>query len=125
MVKYTPAGLDRTFQALADPTRRAIIERLTRGEASVGELAEPFDMSWPAVTKHLRVLVRAGLVVQRRQGNSRRCSLVGTPLKEANAWIERHEAYWQTQLDALADYFQAADTPRESVPPKRKRVSKR
>lgn len=106
MVKYSTTQLDRTFQALADPTRRAIIEHLAQGEALVGELAEPFGISRPAVTKHLQVLARAGLVVQEKQGNTRRCRLVGKPLQEANAWIERYQAFWQMQLDALADHFQ-------------------
>lgn len=108
MVNNSSLRLDRTFKALADPTRRAIVEQLADGEACVGELAESFDISWPAVTKHLHVLVRAGLVVQEKQGITRRCRLVGRPMREANAWMQRYEAFWQSQLDALADYFHDA-----------------
>jgi DNA-binding transcriptional ArsR family regulator len=115
MVKYDSEQLDRAFRALSDPTRRAIIEQLARGEALVGELAEPFDMSWPAVSKHLRVLERAGLVVQERRGNTRTCRLVAEPLGAANAWIERYQAFWQTRLDALADYFEKTPAGRNNT----------
>lgn len=116
MVKNNSAPLDQTFRALADPTRRAIIEQLSRGEAFVGELAEPFDISWPAVSKHLRVLERAGLVVQEKQGNTRKCRLVANPLQQAHAWIEHYQAFWQMQLDALADYFESGHPAKTKNP---------
>lgn len=93
--------LDAVFAALADPTRRAIVERLTRGDATVGELAEPFDMSLPAVSKHLSVLEDAGLIDRERDGRLRRCRLVADPLGDAIAWIVRYGAFWEERLDAL------------------------
>ena len=113
MVKYMVDSLDTTFAALADPTRRAIIARLARGEASVTELAEPFDVSLPAISKHLRVLERAGLLVQEKEGRIRRCQLVATPLKEASHWIARYEQFWKGQFDALADYLTETDEKEE------------
>lgn len=98
--------MDRTFAALADPTRRAVIARLAKGDASVGELAEPFDMSLPAVSKHLRVLERAGLLEQRRDGRVRRCKLMPQPLRQASQWVDRYRAFWEGQLNALADYLE-------------------
>ena len=99
--------LDRTFAALADPTRRAILAKLAEDEGvSVGELAEPFDMSWPAVSKHLRVLEKAGLLKQQRDGRVRRCHLDAKALQEANEWVEHYRAFWTQQLDALADYLE-------------------
>jgi len=108
MVNYnrTSKRLDRVFSALSDPTRRAIVVRLARGSATVGELAEPFRMTLPAVTKHLKVLERAGLLSREIEGRVHRCSLSGEPMAEASAWIERHRAYWTAQLDSLSDYFQ-------------------
>jgi DNA-binding transcriptional ArsR family regulator len=99
MVKSRP--LDATFGALADPTRRAIVERLTRGDASVGELAEPFDMSLPAISKHLTVLERAGVVERIKEGRTRRCHLVDTPMREALEWIATYGRFWEGQLDSL------------------------
>lgn len=95
------ATLDATFHALADPTRRAIVERLTRGTASVGELAEPFDMSLPAVSKHLSVLEKAGLVVRSREGRVRHCELVEEPLRDAMRWIASYGSFWEGQMDSL------------------------
>lgn len=108
--------LDATFAALADPTRRAILSRLARGDASVGELARPFDVSAPAISKHLRVLERAGLLAQDRCGRIRRCRLRPAPLRSAAAWIERHRRYWTQQLDALADFLESppADEPTQT-----------
>jgi len=94
-----------TFAALADPTRRAILARLARGEASVTELAEPFKMSMPAITKHLNVLERAGLLVRQRDGRVRRCRLVAAPLKDAAEWITRYQRFWEEQFSALAGYL--------------------
>ncbi|MDX1521418.1 MAG: metalloregulator ArsR/SmtB family transcription factor [Anaerolineae bacterium] len=104
MVKYTPS-LDRTFAALSDPTRRAILARLAQGNTSVTELAEPFNISLPAISKHLRVLERAGLLVQEKDGRVRRCQLVAEPLKAAADWIARYQQFWDDQFDALADYL--------------------
>jgi DNA-binding transcriptional ArsR family regulator len=97
--------LSTTFAALADPTRRAILSRLLSGECSVGELAEPFEMSMPAVSKHLRVLERAGLVTQRRDAQWRRCRIQGGPLKEVSDWTGRYRQLWEERLDRLDDYL--------------------
>src|SRR5690348_2811828 len=98
--------LSATFAALADPTRRAILARLLTGECSVGELAQPFDMSMPAVSKHLRVLERAGLIAQRRDAQWRRCRLEAAPLKEVADFAERYRVLWEERLDRLDDYVQ-------------------
>ena len=98
--------LSTTFAALADPTRRAILARLLSGECSVGELAEPFEMSMPAVSKHLRVLERAGLIAQRRDAQWRRCRIKAGPLKEVSIWTERYRQVWEERLDRLDDYVQ-------------------
>ncbi len=105
MVKYSAAHMDRTFAALSDPTRRAILDRLTRGEASVTDLAEPFQMSLPAVSKHLRVLEEAGLLARTKEGRVHRLRLVAEPLKEAAEWIARYRAFWEGQFDALEEYL--------------------
>jgi DNA-binding transcriptional ArsR family regulator len=106
--------LSSTFAALADPTRRAILTRLLSGECSVGELAEPFEMSKPAVSKHLRVLERAGLIAQRRDAQFRRCRIEGGPLKEVLDWAARYRHLWEERLDRLDDYL------RQIQPKKRK-----
>lgn len=98
--------LDRTFGALADPTRRAILERLSRGEATVGELARPFDISRPAISKHLRVLERAGLVDRRVEGRESRCRLSARPMRDAAEWVERYRSFWEDQLDRFARYLE-------------------
>ena len=98
--------LSTTFAALADPTRRAILANLLLGERSVGELAEPFEMSMPAVSKHLRVLERAGLIVQRRDAQWRRCRIKADPLKEVSDWTERYRQVWEERLDRLDAYVQ-------------------
>jgi DNA-binding transcriptional ArsR family regulator len=97
--------LDTTFAALADPTRRAILARLARGDASVMELAEPFRMSLPAVSKHLKVLERAGLIARRREAQSRPCRLKAAPLKDAVDWLERYRRFWEESFDRLEDYL--------------------
>ncbi|MDP5239840.1 metalloregulator ArsR/SmtB family transcription factor [Uliginosibacterium sp. 31-16] len=97
--------LSATFAALADPTRRAILARLALGESSVSALAEPFAMSLPAVTKHLKVLQRAGLVSQGRQAQWRPCKLEAKPLQEAAGWIEQYRQFWEQRLDRLEDYL--------------------
>lgn len=95
------ASLDATFGALSDPTRRAIVEKLTKGDASVGELAEPFDVSLPAISKHLTVLERAGLVERTKEGRTRRCRLVDEPMRDALEWIASYGQFWEGQLDSL------------------------
>jgi DNA-binding transcriptional ArsR family regulator len=99
------ANLDATFAALADPTRRAILARLSRGEASVTELAAPFDMTLPAISKHLKVLERAGLIARSRDAQSRPCRLQAEPLASAAEWIERYRKLWEDRLDRLDDYL--------------------
>ena len=98
--------LSVTFAALADPTRRAILARLASGECSVTELAEPFEMSMPAVSKHLRVLERAGLIARRRQAQWRPCRMEARPLKEIAAWAEQYRHMWEARLDRLDAYVQ-------------------
>jgi len=97
--------LSATFAALADPTRRAILARLCSGECSVTELAEPFDMSMPAVSKHLRVLERAGLIARGREAQWRPCRLEPAPLEEVAEWIERYRAIWEARLGRLDTYL--------------------
>jgi len=97
--------LSATFAALADPTRRAILARLASGECSVTELAEPFEMSMPAVSKHLRVLERAGLIVRRREAQWRPCRIDAGPLKEVVTWAERYRHIWEQRLDRLDAYL--------------------
>lgn len=97
--------LTATFAALADPTRRAILARLATGEASVTALAEPFDMSFPAISKHLKVLQRAGLVTRGRAAQWRPCRLDASPLKDAADWLEHYREFWQQSLDRLEDYL--------------------
>ena len=97
--------LDRTFGALADPTRRAILARLAKGEASVTELAEPFEMSLPAVSKHLKVLERAGLVSRGRERQWRPARLRATPLREVAEWTDRYRRFWDERYDRLDEYL--------------------
>ena len=104
MVKQS-AALDATFSALADPTRRAMLTALMRREATVSELAEPHDISLPAVMKHLRVLEKAGLVSQRKLGRERHCRLTGHALKPASDWIAQYRQFWERQLDSLDRYL--------------------
>jgi len=98
--------LSATFAALADPTRRAILSRLLSGECSVTELAEPFDMSMPAVSKHLRVLERAGLIARRRDAQWRHCRVEAGPLKDVADWTERYRHIWEQRFDRLDRYLQ-------------------
>ena len=105
--------LSTTFAALADPTRRAILARLLSGERSVTELAEPFNMSMPAVSKHLRVLERAGLIARRRDAQWRRCRIDAGPLKEVAGWTERYRHIWEERLDRLDRYLQHVTTKEE------------
>lgn len=108
------ARLDATFAALADPTRRAILARLARGEASVTELAAPFAMSQPAISKHLKVLERAGLVSRGRDAQRRPCRIEAKPLADATRWLARYRRLWErrfTALDSLLDELQQTDSP--------------
>ncbi len=97
--------LDLTFHALADPTRRAILARLALGEATVNELAEPFAISLPAISKHLKVLERAGLITRGRDAQFRPCRLETDSLKEAYDWIDRYREHWEERFDRLAEYL--------------------
>src|SRR5512137_213222 len=108
--------LDAVFAALADPTRRAILARLVRGDASVTELAEPFDMSQPAISKHLKVLERAGLVSRGRDAQRRPCKLEAKPLEAVHAWLERYRQIWDAnfeRLDALLVELQSPQSPKQ------------
>ncbi len=105
--------LDRVFGALADRTRRAILERLAKGEASVTELAEPFDVTLPAISKHLKVLERAGLIVRGRERQSRPARLEAGPLKEAAEWAQRYRRFWEESYDRLDEYLEELQTRRK------------
>jgi DNA-binding transcriptional ArsR family regulator len=115
--------LSQTFAALADPTRRAILARLAGGAATVGELAEPFDMSLPAVSRHLRVLTDAGLIERQTEAQWRRCSLRGEGLRAAADWIEFYRRFWETQLDRL-DAFLKRTTPKLDKGPDKGRTKR-
>lgn len=125
--------LSSTFAALADPTRRAILGRLAKGEASVTELAKPMKMTMPAVTKHLKVLERAGLIRRGRQAQWRPCYLVAEPLREASDWVEQYRRFWEASLDRLDAYLKVlqaeaandAKAAKENNNAKRKRTGKR
>src|SRR5437870_6645314 len=114
-----PDPLSTTFSALADPTRRAILARLASGEATVTELAEPFAMSLPAVSKHLKVLQRAGLIARGREAQWRPCRLEAAPLKDIADWVEHYRRFWDESLDQLDEYLkevQAAKKPGPAEP---------
>ncbi len=106
MVSIKAEHLDAAFAALADPTRRSILARLASGEASVQELAEPFDMSLPAVSKHLKVLERAGLISRARDAQRRPCRLEGERLREVSEWVEGYRIFWEQSFDRLDAYLQ-------------------
>jgi DNA-binding transcriptional ArsR family regulator len=112
--------LSATFSALADPTRRAILAKLAKGEATVGDLAKPFDMTLPAVIKHLKVLEKAGLVKKERSAQWRPCHLEAKPLKEAANWIDDYRRFWEANFDRLDDYLQEmqATKPKKRKPKK-------
>jgi DNA-binding transcriptional ArsR family regulator len=103
----TPDRLSNTFAALADPTRRAILARLASGQASVTELAAPFQMTMPAVSKHLKVLERAGLIARGREAQWRPCRLEGEPLRDVADWMEQYRRFWDESFDRLDDYLQS------------------
>ena len=102
--------LSATFAALADPTRRAILARLSRGEATVTELAAPFDMSMPAVSRHLKVLERAGLIERGREAQWRPCRLQAEPLREVEDWVEQYRRHWEESFDRLDEYLRELQT---------------
>jgi len=111
MVKYLrAASLDAIFAALSDPTRRGILDLLTRAELCVTDLAKPFSISLPAISKHLRVLEKAGLIKRERDGRVHRLRLEAKPMRDAAAWIERYRGFWEGQFDALADYLERPQT---------------
>ena len=116
----TPDNLSTTFAALADPTRRAILARLSSGEKSVTELAEPFDLSLPAISKHLKVLQRAGLITQGRKAQWRPCRLEAGPLKDVSDWVEQYRHIWEQRFDRLDDYLR--EIQREEKPDDRNRT---
>ena len=104
-VSHDPTTLDATFAALADPTRRAILARLSEGSATVNELAEPFEISLPAISRHLKVLQSAGLIDRQIEGQHRRCHLKVDALDAAASWIETYRKFWSERFDALDDYL--------------------
>ena len=105
--------LSRTLAAIADPTRRAILARLGRGPATVTELAQPFDLALPTISKHLKVLERAGLIERGRSAQTRPCRLSAEPLREAAQWVEQYRAHWEARLDRLADYLDELPTEQD------------
>ena len=112
----TQADLTSIFSALADPTRRAILHRLSQGEAPVKDLARPFDLSGPAITKHLKVLERAGLISRAREGQLRPCKLEPAALAPAADWIEQYRLMWEDQFDRLGDYLQTLTEATPAAP---------
>ena len=125
MVNYYHAPLDFTFAALADPTRRAIVQRLAAGSATVKELAKPFHVSLPAISKHLRILEQAGLLLRKKEGRVHHCRLNTVPLQEVQDWFTFHQQFWEQQLDALGHYLsqlpdssQAKERPSWATPQK-------
>jgi DNA-binding transcriptional ArsR family regulator len=123
---YYSAALDATFGALADPTRRSILGRLAEGERSISELASRFEMSLPAVSKHIRVLQRAGLAAVRRDGRVRRATLRAVPMRDAAEWITRYRRFWEHQLELLSTYIeQTTEQEKDAWPKQRKPQSTR
>ena len=116
MLNY-PTGLDRVFRAIADPTRRAMVDRLAQGEASLTELAQPFAMSLPAVHQHLRLLEGSGIVVTSKRGRVRTCRLDAEVLRTAEAWFAQRRLLWERRLDALAEHL-ARTAPHNPKPPR-------
>jgi DNA-binding transcriptional ArsR family regulator len=113
MVKHSSRSLDATFAALADPTRRRILEALSKGQRRVTHLAEPFSISLPAVSRHLRVLEDAGLLKRKRHGREHRIELDSAPMREALRWIERYRKFWEGSLEALAHYLENNNQPNQ------------
>jgi len=106
----SPDPLSATLSALSDPTRRAILARLSKGDTTVGELAKPFRMSAPAISKHLKVLERAGLITRGREAQWRPCKLEPAPLKEVSDWLAQYRKLWDLRLDRLDDYLRSMET---------------
>jgi DNA-binding transcriptional ArsR family regulator len=125
MVKYAGPGLDATFAALSDATRRGILARLAQGEASVSDLAAPYAMSLPGVSKHLRVLARAKLIAQRKEGRVNRCRLAAGPMKDAAEWIEHYRQFWEQQFDALARFLAESQRKGDETCQRQNRAPKR
>jgi DNA-binding transcriptional ArsR family regulator len=117
MVQFNAHRLDAVFGALADPTRRAVLARLERGDASVGELAQPFGMSLTGFIKHLGILEDAGLIERQKTGRVVSCNLKHGALADARAWLERHERFWNARLDRLGAYLDRKEQQRWSQPP--------
>ena len=115
MVNDSSEQLTTVFLALADPTRRAILERLAHGEASGTELARPFSISVPAISKHLRVLEHADLILHRKDGRTHRFRLAARPLKEAATWLEHYRQFWETQFDSLDTYLQVTSEEEQDL----------
>src|SRR6266705_5823981 len=113
MVKYSPTTLNRTFAALADPTRRRILAPLARGDRCVTDLARPYAMSLPAISKHLRVLEKAGLLRRRRYGRVHQMQLDAKPLRQAAQWVEEYRKFWDGSLDRHAEYLEKQNQPLE------------
>ena len=109
MVNYPEERLDPIFSALADPTRRAILDRLSHGEATIGEVARPFPASLPAISKHIKILETAGLVERRKDGRTHHLRLVSARLEEAMAWLDQVRWYWETQFDSLEQFLQEGE----------------
>jgi DNA-binding transcriptional ArsR family regulator len=105
MVNYLERQLDPVFSALSDPTRRAILTRLIQGEATVTQVAEPFKTSLPAISRHIKVLEAAGLLVRRRDGRTHHLMLVASPLKNAMGWLEQYHSFWESQFDSLEQFL--------------------
>jgi DNA-binding transcriptional ArsR family regulator len=124
MVNYS-SGLDATFAALSDATRRGILARLASGEASVSELAAPYDMSLPAVSKHLRVLESAGLLTRSKEGRVQRCRLAAEPMRSAADWIEHYRRFWEAQFDSLHKFLEESASEERKTWPKRKKSRRR
>jgi len=125
MVKHSAPALDATFGALSDATRRGILARLARGESSVSELAAPYRISLPAVSKHLGVLEEAGLVTRRKDGRVHRCRLVAGPMHEAADWIEFYRRFWDQQFDALERFLQDTQGKEKPTWPRHRNPRKR
>lgn len=117
--------LSMTFSALADPTRRTILSRLSHGESSVSELAEPFDVSMPAITKHLKVLEKAGLIERGRKAQWRPCKLKAEPLKDVSEWINQYKLFWEESFDRLDDYLQEMQSKEKQTRKRQKNKGKK
>ena len=115
MVNNTSEQLTTVFMALADPTRRAILERLAHGEASGTELARPFSISVPAISKHLRVLKNADLILHRKEGRTHMFRLAAKPMRDAAAWLEQYRHFWEEQFDSLESYLQGTSEEEQDV----------